>query len=122
MWWFKNKRNTGRLRPPAIYKKEWKVYCKKCEYFFRKPNDMYYMNDDAYPSPNPIPPSCRQGTYRWHVECHHPDNLKEHVEYMECYDEVRERRYKNTRSPRSLNYHNDCHWFKKNEEEPDWEK
>jgi hypothetical protein len=107
----------------APLKKE-KVYCKKCEYFFRKPNDMYYMNSDAYPSPNPIPLSCRNGTYKWHVECHYLDNQKEHVEYVECYDEVRERRYKDVKSPRTLNYNNDCFWFKKKkeEDEPDWEK
>jgi hypothetical protein len=81
------------------------------------------MNTDNYPTPNPIPSACRGSTYKWHVECHHPENHKEKVTYIECFDEVKENKYKDVKSPRTLNYNNDCHWFtKKEEEEPDWEK
>jgi hypothetical protein len=109
-----------------------KVYCKKCKYFRRKLNDFYYMNREriwdleytvqkSEPN-NPIPVGCGQQEHKWHVECMHPENHKEHVEYIDCFDEVEERRYKNVRSPRGINYSNDCHWFKKIEDEPDWEK
>jgi fatty acid desaturase len=103
--------------------KKKKVYCKECKHFFSKLNDMYYMNSEAYPVPNPIPIHTRQSHYKHHVVCNHPDNHKEHVEYVQSYDEIRERRYKDVKSPRNLNYSNDCFWFTKKEEtEPDWEK
>lgn len=118
------KKSKGRSRHLPVYKEDWNVYCKKCKYFFRKMNDLYYLNTSQHPVPNPVPMGCRQSSYKWHVECHHPDNTKLHEEQIVSFDEVRIRRYKNEQSPRSLNYNNDCHWFKKKEEEdePDWEK
>lgn len=104
---------------PAIKKKE-KVYCKKCKYFNKKLNDMYYLNREIYPWPNPIPIQCRQSSYKHDVECTHPDNHKEHVSYHDAYDEVRKSTFTNVRSPRSLNYSNDCHWYKE-KDAPDWE-
>ena len=120
-WLFK-KKNRGRDRPP-IFKKEWKVYCKNCVHFFKKLNDMYYMNREEYPVPNPVPIQNRQSHYKHHVECRHPENLKDIVTRHDCFDEVRVSTHKNICSPRNLNHSNDCHWFSaKEEDEPDWEK
>jgi hypothetical protein len=118
-WAWKSK---GRVTP-LTYKKK-KVYCKNCEYFFKKLNDMYYMNREEYPVPNPVRIQNRQSHYKHHVTCSHPENLKEIVTRHDCFDEVRVSTRTNVCSPRNLNHDNDCHWFaaKEEEEEPDWEK
>lgn len=119
--WAWKKKNRGRDRPP-VYKEKWKVYCMECEYFERKMNDWYYMNRIPFPQ-NPIPMDSRQSDWKWIDQCNSPENHKEIVTYHDTHAEREEIRRKNTRTASSINRDNDCHWFKKKEEdEPDWEK
>jgi len=120
-WLWKRKSKSRDQHIP--FKNKWKVYCNNCEYFFKKLNDMYYMNREAFPCPNPVPIQNRQSHYKHHVTCSHPENLKEIVTHRDCFDEVRVSTHTNVRSPRNINMKNDCHWFKaKGEVEADWEK
>jgi len=99
-----------------------KVYCKECKHFNRKINDWYYMNREPFPTPNPIPVASRQSDWKWIDQCLHPENQKEVVTYHDNYAEREERRHKNTRRPSTINQDNDCHWYEKSADEPDWEK
>lgn len=86
-----------------------RVYCKECQYFGKEENFWYYMRGNG-----------GQSTEQFNYKCSAPQNQKRQIGWFHDFKE-KTPRYSYPSTPYYLNHHNDCEWFKRLEEESDWE-